>query len=73
MIIEELIEKLKNYDLKTVVVVGGFDETGYADIRQIEIGDAIPRKSGVETFGEYDRPQKNNDENILQLLKIDHS
>ena len=32
MKILELIEKLKHFDLNSLVVTGGFDETGYAGI-----------------------------------------
>lgn len=37
MKVSELIEKLKYFDPDSLVVTGGFDEAGYADIRNVSM------------------------------------
>ncbi len=71
MIVRELIKKLRTFDPETTVVVGGFDEEGYADINCIEMVLAVPRKKQVEILGEYKRAET-TDKFVKELLLIDH-
>ena len=45
MKVKDLIEKLQAFDPETLVVVGGFDEEGYADIETIDFIEVELRKS----------------------------
>lgn len=72
MTVKELIKKLRTFDPDTTVVVGGFDEEGYADIDRIEMVLAATRKGQIDIFGGY---KKASTEEIFvkDLLLIDHS
>jgi len=70
MKVRELIEKLKTVDPEMLVVVGGFDEEGYADISRFELIEVAARKSGAEVFGEYKRPKES--EKTISAVLVDH-
>ena len=70
MKVKELIEKLKGFDPETLVVVGGFDEEGFADLARFEEVKVTPRKSGAEVFGEYQKAESTA--SAIQALWIDH-
>lgn len=71
MTVKELIKKLRTFDPETTVVVGGFDEEGYAKISRIEMVLAAPRRSQAEIFGEYKKADA-GDKLVTDLLLIDH-
>ena len=71
MTVKELIKKLKSFDPDALVVVGGFDEGGYADIERFELLEVVPRESGAEIFGEY-RGLEPKDKKKIKALLIDH-
>lgn len=71
MTVKELIKKLRTFSPVTTVVVGGFDEEGYANIGCIEMVLAVPRKRQVETLGEYEKAST-EDKFVKELLLIDH-
>lgn len=70
MKVKELIEKLKAFDPETAVVVGGFDEEGFADLTRVQAVKITPRKSGADIFGEYQKPQAGDQ--TMQALWLDH-
>jgi hypothetical protein len=71
MTIKELIEKLKIFDPKTRVVVGGFDDVGFTEALRVEGISVIPRKCGIECA--YDYPKSKEEEaQALKVLLIDH-
>ena len=75
MKVRELIEKLQAFDSDITVVVGGFDEAGYADIQRIEMVSAVLRASpqSAEIIGEYeDARYAEGNKNIIKLLHVDH-
>ena len=72
MKVKELIEKLKTFDPDALVVVGGFDEGGYADLARFEMVELVPRESGVNIFGEYREPESQEKKKVLPALLIDH-
>ncbi len=70
MKVKDLIEKLRTFDPETLVVVGGFDEEGYADIETINAITVEPRKSQADIFGAY---QKSESGTVNQkAILIDH-
>lgn len=74
MKIKELILALEKFDPEMQVVVGGFDEQGYADIERVERIQAVRRKSQMlsQTFGDYEAVSANNNSEILEMIIIDH-
>lgn len=72
MTVKELIKKLQTFNPETTVVVGGFDEAGYANIGCIEIVLAAPRKKQVEILSEYEKASA-EDKFVKELLLIDHA
>jgi len=71
--VKALIQKLKTYDPDTVVVVGGFDEAGYADVRTIKMVPVVRRgKSQAEILGEYEQPELEEKKSVKRVLWIDH-
>lgn len=73
MKVKELIEKLKSFDPNALVVVGGFDEEGYADLKRIEMVEIVARESqtSIDVLGEYRSPDR-DEKNISHALLIDH-
>lgn len=71
MTVKELIKKLRTFNPETTVVVGGFDEAGYANIGCVEMVLAVPRKKQIEILGEY-REASTGDKFVKELLLIDH-
>lgn len=71
MTVKELIEKLRTFNPETTVVVGGFDEEGFANIGRVEIVSAVPRTSQVEIIGEFKKAE-NDDKFVQELLLVDH-
>lgn len=67
MKVKELIEKLKACDPESLVVTGGFDEEGFADIRTIETVYLQERKSEAarQTIGEYEKSDSQGQKAIL--------
>ena len=70
MIIRELIEKLKTFDQNTLIVVGGFDEEGFAKIERFDFVKIVPTNSG-NVFGDF-RKAKPEDCTPINALHIDH-
>ena len=71
MKVAELIDKLKAFDQEMVVVTGGFDEEGFADIRTVKIIHMKARQleSAKQIIGEYEK----DDSGSLTAILIDHS
>ncbi len=72
MTVKELIKKLRTFDPETNVVVGGFDEEGYANIGCVEMVLAVPRTRQIEILGEYAKATA-DDKLVHELLLIDHN
>lgn len=72
MKIKDLIAKLQKFDPETTVVVGGFDEEGYADINRIQLVQVVPRKSQIDILGEYEASKLENEEAGVKVLLVDH-
>jgi len=73
MTVKELIAKLKTFDPDALVVVGGFDESGYADLSKFKMVEVVARETGVEILGEYRGPEAEDSKTRIQsALLIDH-
>jgi len=74
MTVRELIKKLQAFDPEITVVVGGFDEDGYADINRIQVVSAVPRAGAqAEIIGEYEDANRSEDKkNVIKVLQVDH-
>lgn len=70
MKVSELIEKLKKFDPDSLVVVGGFDEEGYADIKRVQAVSIKLRESesAREFIGEYEQSEAKE----LSAVLVDH-
>lgn len=70
MKVSELIEKLKQFDPDSLVVVGGLDEEGYADIHRVQAVSIKLRESesAREFIGEYEHTQTNE----MTAVLVDH-
>jgi len=53
MTVEELIEKLKAFDMATTVVTNGFDESGYDDIGEPKLVNIVKVSDQVSHSGMY--------------------
>lgn len=72
MTVNQLIEKLKEFDPETLVVTRGFDETGYSDLETVEWVQVAVRKSesARDTLGEYEDA---NGASGIKAILIDHT
>jgi hypothetical protein len=73
MKVRDLIQKLNDFDPETIVVVGGFDEEGFANIERVEMVSVIPRKSQAEIFGEYQESTQSDKIPAQKVLLLDHN